>query len=123
MMSQATARPSHGETFCTRTVLRLVCFLTFVGVVAARAPAGSGYAITQLSTSADSEVLSSSSFSRQLVQEEVNIFGILTLYSLPSSSGIALSRATSTAALLEHVELWMIIIRTARTACLLICTR
>ena len=114
IMSQATARPSHGETFCTRTVLRLVCFLTFVGVVAARAPAGSGYAITQLSTSADSEVLSSSSFSRQLVQEQVNLLPILALRSLPASSGYAklegpLSfREQGDILLLNQVLLWMI---------------
>ena len=104
IMSQATARPSHGDTSGVRTVLSLLCILALSEVAAGH----------KLPASMESAVHSSSSFSRQLVQEQVNLLPILALRSLPASSGYAklegpLSfREQGDILLLNQVLLWMI---------------
>ena len=87
MLRQATARLPCEENSFACACIRIVCILALSGVTSGRAPAGTVHAVAQVSTSVDNEVLSSNSFSRQLVQEEVNLFLTHNLQFLPASSG------------------------------------
>ena len=123
MMNQATSRPPHRNLSGLRTVFSILCVIVRSEAVAGRPPQASGLASAELSTSMDGSMSSSSSFSRQLVQEDVGFFWMNSCQSLSASSGyVQLAEHWTCSArfalfaltlLTRDLGLWMITVLTA----------